>query len=162
MFVIDDKRRTLQQLGGDLVRSLRVTSICFDSAGELYAAGKANLYHVSAAGRVTDAAPLEHLPAIVDAVCAAPPSVTNPDDGRTGSPRKSIFAAVVPTRRAPPPWIARGRHRSNAHLQRPLRSRTSPTTARRRGPRPGRRRRCRRRRLHPRRRRGLRRFGARE
>jgi len=98
LFVIDDKRRTLQQLGGDLVRSLRVTSICFDSAGELYAAGKANLYHVSAAGRVTDAAPLEHLPAIVDAVCAAPPSVTNPDDGRTGSPRKSIFAAVVPTR----------------------------------------------------------------
>jgi len=40
LFVVDDKRRSLQQLGGDLVRSLHVTSICFDFAGELYAAGK--------------------------------------------------------------------------------------------------------------------------
>jgi hypothetical protein len=82
------------------VRALQVTAVCFDLAGELFAAGRTQLYHISAAGRVSEVAALDHLPGRVDALCAAPVAVTNPDlsssaaGGSPSRPRAALWAML--------------------------------------------------------------------
>lgn len=78
LFVIDDARRSLQQLGGELVQSLEISSICFDSAGDLFAAGSKSLYLVGPAGRVVEVAPLQHLPGRVAGICYVPRTLLHP------------------------------------------------------------------------------------